>query len=317
GQNASAIAAAEAHYSQMWAQDATAMYGYAASSAPAAQLTPFTPPPRTADPAGQATQAAANTHNAGNLVGSGVQTALSQLTPATSNVSMQAVPTAAAVAAPIDDVVALPSLADLGGVSAVSTIGLILAGAAASSADQSTREILKEQNQLYGVQNDILAAIDLFSPLTPSRPEGFVSGIPSASMSAAMGEAVSAGNLSVPISWAEAAPEIRTLSYAAPLAGPAGGAAPAASIGAAGTAFSQMAMAGMGGSALAGSVSRDRQGAAVTAPPGQRLVEPAQEPPENPVTGIAAEIREFAELRDRGLITRDEYNEQKLRLLGQ
>lgn len=32
--------------------------------------------------------------------------------------------------------------------------------------------------------------------------------------------------------------------------------------------------------------------------------------------GIAAEIREFAELRDRGLITNDEYNEQKMRLLG-
>ena len=46
GNNTPAIAATEAHYMQMWAQDATAMYGYAGSSASATQLTPFTEPPR-------------------------------------------------------------------------------------------------------------------------------------------------------------------------------------------------------------------------------------------------------------------------------
>ena len=44
GQNSSAIAAAEAQYAEMWAQDATAMYGYAASSAAATELTAFTTP---------------------------------------------------------------------------------------------------------------------------------------------------------------------------------------------------------------------------------------------------------------------------------
>ncbi len=33
GQNTPAIAATEAHYMEMWAQDATAMYAYAGSSA--------------------------------------------------------------------------------------------------------------------------------------------------------------------------------------------------------------------------------------------------------------------------------------------
>lgn len=47
GQNTPAIAATEAHYAEMWAQDATAMYGYAASSAAASQLTPFAKPPAT------------------------------------------------------------------------------------------------------------------------------------------------------------------------------------------------------------------------------------------------------------------------------
>jgi PPE-repeat protein len=45
GQNTPAIATTEAQYAEMWAQDASAMYGYAGSSAAATQLTPFTSPP--------------------------------------------------------------------------------------------------------------------------------------------------------------------------------------------------------------------------------------------------------------------------------
>jgi PPE-repeat protein len=59
GQNTPAIAATEAHYMQMWAQDAAAMYGYAGSSAAASQLTSFTEPPQTTNPAGEPLQAAA------------------------------------------------------------------------------------------------------------------------------------------------------------------------------------------------------------------------------------------------------------------
>lgn len=50
GQNTPAIAATEARYSQMWAQDAVAMYGYAAASATAAKLAPFTVAPETTSP---------------------------------------------------------------------------------------------------------------------------------------------------------------------------------------------------------------------------------------------------------------------------
>jgi PPE-repeat protein len=47
GQNTPAIATTEAHYAEMWAQDAAAMYGYAGSSAAASTLTPFLEPPAT------------------------------------------------------------------------------------------------------------------------------------------------------------------------------------------------------------------------------------------------------------------------------
>jgi PPE-repeat protein len=50
GRNTQAIAANEAQYAEMWAQDAAAMYGYAASSASATSLTPFTPPPQNTNP---------------------------------------------------------------------------------------------------------------------------------------------------------------------------------------------------------------------------------------------------------------------------
>jgi PPE-repeat protein len=50
GQNGPAIAATEAQYGEMWAQDAGAMYGYAASAAAASTLAPFTVPPNTTTP---------------------------------------------------------------------------------------------------------------------------------------------------------------------------------------------------------------------------------------------------------------------------
>ncbi|WP_157011461.1 PPE family protein, partial [Mycobacterium celatum] len=76
GQNTPAIAATEAHYAEMWAQDAAAMYGYAGSSAAASTLTPFVTPPTTTNGAGAAAQAAAVAQAAGTAT----PTALSQLT---------------------------------------------------------------------------------------------------------------------------------------------------------------------------------------------------------------------------------------------
>jgi PPE-repeat protein len=69
GQNTPAIAATEAQYAEMWAQDAAAMYGYAGASAAATTVTPFNPPPQTTNPAGTSTQAAAVTQAAASPAG--------------------------------------------------------------------------------------------------------------------------------------------------------------------------------------------------------------------------------------------------------
>jgi PPE-repeat protein len=57
GQNSVAIAACEAQYAEMWAQDAAAMYAYAAGSAEATQMTGYTDAPQVSNPNGAAQQA--------------------------------------------------------------------------------------------------------------------------------------------------------------------------------------------------------------------------------------------------------------------
>ncbi|WAJ42618.1 PPE family protein [Mycobacterium sp. Aquia_216] len=59
GQNTPAIAVTETQYAEMWAQDAGAMYGYAASAATATELPPFESPPDTTTPDAAADQALA------------------------------------------------------------------------------------------------------------------------------------------------------------------------------------------------------------------------------------------------------------------
>jgi PPE-repeat protein len=87
GQNTAAIAANEAHYGEMWAQDAAAMYGYAGSSASATTVQALTPPPETANPAAAAQQSSAVSASAGagaqaqlQQVISSVPSSLNQLT---------------------------------------------------------------------------------------------------------------------------------------------------------------------------------------------------------------------------------------------
>jgi PPE-repeat protein len=80
GLNTPAIAANEAQYSEMWAQDAAAMYGYAASSAGASRLTSFGQPPQTTNPDAQNDQAEKVAQATGTSTASGAQETLSQLT---------------------------------------------------------------------------------------------------------------------------------------------------------------------------------------------------------------------------------------------
>ena len=95
GQYTPTIAQLEAQYGEMWAQDSTAMYGYAGQSAAATQVTPFASPAATTNPAGTATQAAAVSSATGTSAATSSQTLLQQLTSSMPS-SLQSLATPAA-----------------------------------------------------------------------------------------------------------------------------------------------------------------------------------------------------------------------------
>lgn len=111
GINTPAIAATEAEYAEMWAQDATAMYVYAATAAEAATLTPFSEPDQTTNPAGAADQAAAVAQATGSATASASQSELPQLMSALP-ASLQQLASPAA-ASPFDNIPQTGLLADL------------------------------------------------------------------------------------------------------------------------------------------------------------------------------------------------------------
>ncbi|OBK87372.1 PPE family protein [Mycolicibacter sinensis] len=70
GQNTAAIAAADAQYAQMWAQDAAAMFAYQAAAAAATRLAPLAaPPPTTNSAAGQTGPGLAAAGDASDVAG--------------------------------------------------------------------------------------------------------------------------------------------------------------------------------------------------------------------------------------------------------
>lgn len=331
GQNAAAIAANEAEYAEMWAQDATAMYSYASLSTTATEMEPFQAPPQTANPAGPLSHGgseAAGANSAGDLA----QTLPAQLA--------SAMPGSSEAGSPVPGMLAqaegptgffdwLGIAADEVGIGIalpLSIIGVWLAGAAMHYAELDSREILDTQDVLRSGQQSILDAMAPFGMLG-ELPSTESLRVPHASVVAALREAFPLGALSTPITWAELAPEIQHASFSTPLA-----ASPAASPAGLGTAFGQMALAGMGGSALAGAVNQNRgqQGktpAAGESSPAASAVAPAAEsgaPAAAPaarstassVIELAAGIRKLGELHDAGYLTEKEFAEQKQRLLS-
>jgi PPE-repeat protein len=131
-------------------------------------------------------------------------------------------------------------------------------------------------------------------------------------VSAGVGQATSVGALSVPRAWTTAAPAIRLAAAALPATSLSS--APEVFAGNPGSLFSGTALASMAGRAI---------GAAVSPGSGERVgvttrarLALQQSLPGTPVAGIAAELRELAELRDLGILTDKEFSEQKRRLLG-
>ena len=332
GQNTPAIAATETQYAEMWAQDAAAMYGYAGVSASASTLTPFTPPPQSINPGGLGGQAAAVAHATGTLAATNTQTVLSQLTstvPTALQGLASPVPSTSAAASSASGLFGIVQSLGLASPSTIlepASLGLgsselSTASGAWASASDGDAAILAAGGEIADDQDLLTAQITDMEGRIMSRFDHL--GAAGSVASAGLGRAASVGALSVPTGWIEVAPAMRLAAVALP--GTSLGAVPEVFAASPGSLFGEMTLASMAGRALCGTASpgaRERVGATTRACPA-----PSPRSPGSPMTvtgaGIAAEIREFAELvdklgtlRDSGLLTEEEFNEQKQRLLG-
>lgn len=188
GQNAPAIAATEAQYGQMWAQDAAAMYTYAGSSAAASQLAPFSAPPETTNPSGQVGQSAAAT----DALSGGI----TQL---------------------LDDYQAILKTFTNVLSTANGPYGIGLASSARSIYQMSI-SIPSVANALANLSNTLNpkpiagALVPLLSSPLLSGSRAVGTALPA--VSAALGRAGLVGSLSVPAGWASAVPAVKTAAVA-------------------------------------------------------------------------------------------------------
>jgi PPE-repeat protein len=257
GQNTAAIAVAEAQYGEMWVQDATAMYGYAGSSAAATQVTPFAAPPQTTKAAALAGQTAAVTQATTTSGGTAesVLSGIPQLLQGLASASTQ-------------------YNADMGNL-----LNSLTGSSSTASMYQSLFSIGSGAKAILPANDAMISSIlgmvqfqKFYHPVVPFSPEliprsdlGAGLGLRSAAstamvttVSAGVAEASMVGALSVPPSWAAATPAIRLAANVFPGASVA--AAPAAAI--PGSLLSQMALGSLTAGALDGSAYRVINGTA-------------------------------------------------------
>jgi PPE-repeat protein len=215
GQNTPAIAATEAHYYEMWAQDAAAMYGYAANSAAASTLTPFNQPPKLANPAAAVAQTTAT-------AGANTQAALSHLTTALP----QALQT---LAAPVTS-----SGSEATGTSSLLRLSSLLLPLRMATMPLMMLSRMFMMGGMGGMgaagAKTMTAGVDAVAPTLAAGaasgagllgPAGLgelvVSTAPAAApVSAGLGQAVPVGALSVPQSWNVATPTLVSATTAMP-----------------------------------------------------------------------------------------------------
>ena len=279
GQNTPAIAATEAHYVEMWAQDAAAMYAYAGSSSAASQLTPFTEPPQTTNTSATADQSAA-VSQAGSASGLDIGTKLSQLINSVPTWLHNLATTVGSTgnsggAGNLLSGLDLPQLANISPMvpSSITTdltnwntiMSTIASGPYSLQGLASIPGgpfLSFGQAYAWGQNGQGLVAFNApkaisgaLAPLTSEMPKAAIAASAGGGpVSGAMGKAALVGNVSVPQGWTEAAPAtaIRTLASALPtnLA-----AMPEASLAGEGGVFSQMALSSLAGRAVAASAT--------------------------------------------------------------
>lgn len=268
GQNTPAIAATDALYAEMWAQDAAAMYAYAGSAAAATQVSVFDPAPEAADLAA-VTRAVTAAENAGVRTASAAPSRVSQL--------MSAVPRALQNLNP-SPAQAAPSLGDVG--SGIGDIGKLLGDLVGPYSPLGHLSNLGSgwliAGQLVGLAQNPPGVAGVLSgpaPVTGALGPltgGYISsqlplsavGSTGATVAASAGQASMVGSLSVPASWATAAPAGKALPAALSGSPASAGAAAFAVEGSSTAMFNEMALSSLAGRALGGTAVQSVAGGA-------------------------------------------------------
>lgn len=206
GVNTPAIMATEAHYAEMWVQDATTMYTYQATSTATGVLQPVTPLSPATNPAGQGLQAAS-------------------VAQATTSTPVQALTNAVSAVAPAADPPSdlLTSIDGFLGTPAVTNTINGSVNTAAWFVMNTIPTAVSLGHTLGSVPSIPFALSDAVAPaageaaILPGTMVGSVAPM-GAAASAGLGEASAVGGLSVPASWSAAAPASMA-SSTAPLAG--------------------------------------------------------------------------------------------------
>ncbi len=234
GINTPAIMATEAHYMEMWAQNATAMFGYAASAAVASAVQQFTPAPLTTNPGGLVAQVTSVATGGGTAAGSqlltlvpgmlqSLATPLGSSTPGSFLGLSTTLPTALVGKGSLFDS-STGILGELGISSPMNALTTV-----SSLGANTMNGIQLNQWVNMGMAKPAAAAAAGAANAAQAATGGGVGGLGGlgglgggGSVAAGLGKAASLGQLSVPPGWAGAAPSV-TAPAATPL--PAAGAA--------------------------------------------------------------------------------------------
>ncbi|MEB3024192.1 PPE family protein [[Mycobacterium] crassicus] len=221
GQNLPAIAANQAEYAEMWAQDAAAMYSYGGNSAAATQLSPLSAAPQITSPTASGGQAAA-AHSAAQSAAGTASQSLSSL--------LDWDPFSPIVNGPL---VNNPTIAGLNGF--FDEIGALLLqsappGLLAFAVETFFIPLYLTTGKVAmlgtGAAMGAASGAGLASSTTEGVSAGTLAGVQQPTVSAGVGRAVPLGKLSVPSSWATAAQDVRLAAVAVPASGTPGMAAP-------------------------------------------------------------------------------------------
>ncbi len=233
GQNTPAIAATEAQYGAMWAQDIAAMDGYASTSAAATTVTPFTTPQSTANPAGLTGQAAAVTQASGTSAATNASTLsglLSGLEGLTSSTDSSSELTDIANLLGGTDASALGSFLNSNLVTNTGINGIIAGGPFNPTGIIDAMLATSALGAASGAAGNAASALapavgEAVGPVAGALGSAGFPGLGAAAASAGMGRASLVGALSVPQSWAATGATVSPVAATA-LQGTSLGAAP-------------------------------------------------------------------------------------------